>query len=383
MAHRTSGDPLRILFVSRAYPPVLGGIENHNFGIATALGAITPTTVIANTRGKKFLPLFLPYALVRILRALPSHDVVLFGDGVLAPLARVARWFFPRVTWACVIHGLDVTYATKKSTMGAIYRAVTIPALQTMDVLIAVGRQTIDEAVAHGVDRARCVFIPNGVDPQEYYRPHLTRSDLDRLLGIVTADKKVLLRMGRFVAHKGLVWFIDNVMPLLPSDVILVAMGGAPARATVGDGTILAQAQQAARARGLTDRVIFLPNRPDSEKIILFNTVDLVVSPNISVPGSMEGFGINAIETAVCERVVVAANFQGLPDAVHDGKNGFLLPREDAEAWRAKIMELLDDAFDRAAFGQAARTYTVAHFSWDGIARRYYDALAAAHNTSQ
>lgn len=376
MSH-TTDDTLRILFVSRAYPPVLGGIENQNYGIAKALGDLTPTTIIANTRGKKFLPLFLPYVLVKMLWLARRHDAVLCGDGVLAPLMYVTKWFFPRKTFACIIHGLDVTYATTTTIMGTIYRIVVIPAICKMTLLIAVGRQTIEEIVAQGASRDRCIFIPNGVDPDEHYRPASIRNDMSKLLGIDTSDKKVILRMGRFVPHKGLVWFIDTVMPHLPHNTILVAMGGAPAKATAGDSNILHIAQETARKRGVADRVIFLPNRPDSEKIILFNTVDLVVSPNIHVPGAMEGFGINAVETAVCERVVLASNFQGLPDAIHDGENGFLLPREDARAWHDKIIAVLSDDFDRTAFGKKARAYTVAHFSWPGVAQRYYNAIAA------
>ncbi len=371
--------PLRILFISRAYPPVFGGIENQNYGIAKALGAITPTTVIANTKGKKLLPFFLPYAFVKMLVLLPRHDAVLFGDGVLTPLGHVARWFFPHKTFTCIIHGLDVTYATKKSVMGKIYRAFNLPALRNMHLLIAVGRQTIEEAVKHDIDRNRCVFIPNGIDPEEYYHPISTRANLDALLGMDTSDKKVILRMGRFVPHKGLVWFIENVMPLLPEEIILVAMGGAPAKTTAGDNSILAVARRAAQKHGIANRVILLPNRPDSEKITLFNTVDLVVSPNIHVPGSIEGFGINAIEVAACERVVLASDFQGLPDAVHDGENGFLLPREDAVAWRDKILETLADDFDRIAFGKKARAYTITHFGWPGIAQRYYNAITVSH----
>ncbi len=369
--------PLRILFVSRAYPPVLGGIENQNYGIAKALGAIAPTTIIANTKGKKFLPFFLPYAFVKMLFLLPRHDAVVFGDGVLAPLGRVAQWFFPRKTFTCIIHGLDVTYATKKSLMGKIYRICNLPALRAMDLLIAVGRQTIEEAVKYNISRDRCVFIPNGIDPEEYYRPTHTRADLDTLLNTDTTDKKVILRMGRFVPHKGLVWFIENVMPLLPENVILVAMGGAPAKNTAGDSNILHRAHDAAKSNGTADRVILLSNRPDSEKIVLFNTVDLVVSPNIHIPGSIEGFGINAIETAVCERVVLASDFQGLPDAIHDGENGFLLPRENAVAWRDTILRTLADDFDSVAFGKRARAYTMLYFSWSGIAQQYHDAIAA------
>ncbi len=365
--------PLRILFVSRAYPPIFGGIENQNYGIAHALKNITPTTIIANTRGKKALLFFLPYALIKILFFLPKNDVVLFGDGVLAPLGRVAHLFYPHKKFVSIVHGLDITYAKKSSLLGKAYRAINIPALRHLDKLITVGTHTITEAMRFDINRDKCVFIPNGIDPAEYFITH-TRDELAQLLHSDLTDKKVILRMGRFVPHKGVAWFLDHVMPLLPENYIFVAMGGAVSN-TAGDVNSLSLAQKMVQKHNLHDRVFLLPNRPDTEKIILFNTVDLVISPNIDIPGSMEGFGINAIETAACERVVIASNFQGLKDAIHDGKNGFLIEHENIPAWRDKITEVLADDFDRIAFGKKARLYTIEHFSWGKIATQYREEL--------
>lgn len=365
---------LRILFISRAYPPIFGGIENQNYGIAQALSRITPTTIIANKHGKRALAWFLPYALIKMLFLLPRHDIVLFGDGVLAPLCRMGKIFYPHKKFASIIHGLDITYARKQSLMGKIYRRINIPALRACDKLIAVGMHTINEAVRFEIDRDKCVFIPNGIDPEEHFEPH-TRDELARLLNKDLADKKVILRMGRFVPHKGVAWFIDNVMPHLPQNIIFVAMGGAVSNTTMGDHNVLPLAQEMIAKHHLQDRVILLTNRSEHEKKILFNTVDLVVSPNIDIPGSMEGFGINAIETAVCERTVLVSNFQGLKDAIHDGKNGFLIEHENDALWQKKVCDLLSDHFDRRSFGIQARKYTITHFSWPHIAQKYYEAL--------
>ena len=57
----------KILFIPRAYPPVVGGIERQNFEVAKALSEITEVKIIANKKGKLFLPVFLPYALIKSL----------------------------------------------------------------------------------------------------------------------------------------------------------------------------------------------------------------------------------------------------------------------------------------------------------------------------
>lgn len=60
----------------------------------------------------------------------------------------------------------------------------------------------------------------------------------------------------------------------------------------------------------------------------LYNTADIVVSPNIRIPGSMEGFGINAIEAGACSRAVIASDLDGLKDAVHNEKWNSLRTRQ-------------------------------------------------------
>lgn len=364
---------MRILFISRAYPPVLGGIERQNYELAHALAERVPTTIVANTRGKAFLPLFLPYAFARLLLALPRHDAVLFGDGVLTPLGAVAKFLFPHKRFVAIIHGLDVTFAQNTSLLGRIYKAVNIPSLRRMDRLVMVGNHTIDQAVAAGVDRERCTFIPNGLHPDNLTTTP-DRDALARLLKMDIAGKTIILRVGRFVPHKGTAWFIDHVMPYLPDNTVFVAAGGRNASGA-GDRDAYTDSVDAVARHSLSNRVHLLTNVPQNTMRMLLNTADLYVSPNIDVPGSMEGFGINAIEAAVCGRTVLAADFQGLLDAIHDGANGILVAHDNPAAWIAAVTRVLDPSFDRATFGATAAAYTRTHFDWPAIADRYIAVL--------
>jgi glycosyltransferase involved in cell wall biosynthesis len=368
---------MKILFVSRAYPPVTGGIENQNFGLAKSLSEITPTTIFANTRGKKFLPLWLPYAALRILLTFWKYDAILFGDGVLAPLGLPVKLLSRRTKVFSVIHGLDVTFMYKTGFLARVYKRINVPSLRMLDRLIMVGNQTIEEAVKAGVDRERCVFIPNGVFLEDLFEPH-TREELGKVLGMDLQGKKVVLRIGRYVKHKGVEWFIRNVVPKLPENVVFVAAGSIVARATAGDGSYFPQCEKAVKELGFKDRVRLLTNLPQEHMNVLLNTADLVVSPNIRVPGSMEGFGINVIEAAACERVVVASDLDGLKDAVIEGKNGFLVEPGNTEAYIKKITELLRDDAYRQEFGRQARQFVMENFSWEKISREYVTIMQEA-----
>ncbi len=367
---------MKILFLSRAYPPILGGIENQNFGIAKNLAKIASVKIIANRKGKKNLPFFLPAALIKGIWFASRYDVLLVGDGVLAPIALIVKFFYPKIKTVSIVHGLDITFANKKSILGGIYRLINIPALRKIDLLIMVGNETINKAVDFGCSREKCVFIPNGVDPAALIKKH-SRQELEKLLGMNLEDKKVILRFGRYVRHKGLLWFIQNVMTKLPDNYVLVAAGGVPAQKTAGDENIYPECVDAVKKFNLSHRVKLLKNVSEEDKLILLNTADLMVSPNISVPGSLEGFGINVIEGSVCSRVVLAADIGGLKDAVVDGKNGFLLKAEDAALWIQKIKEILSNQEDSLIFSENAKRFTIDNFSWEVVARRYLDEISA------
>lgn len=363
----------RILFISRAYPPILGGIENQNYGIATELSKLTTVKIIANKKGKKFLPFFLVTATFNALLSLWKYDVVLFGDGVLAPVGVFLKFFHPRKKFTSIIHGLDITFAYKNSLMGKIYRFVNIPALKKMDKLIMVGNQTISEALKFGIDKEKCVFIPNGFD-EEKVSNNFTRKELADFLNVDLTDKKVILRVGRFVRHKGLDWFIREVMPLLPANYILIGAGGR-SKKTVGDSDIFPDCEKNIQDKNLNGKVFLFPNIAQDKMNLLFNTVDLFISPNVPVPGSMEGFGINAIEGAACAKVVVSSDLEGLKDAIINGKNGFMVEPRNAEQFAKKIKAILADDNFREAFGKRAQVFSFENFSWNVVGNKYLEEL--------
>lgn len=364
----------KILFISRAYPPILGGIENQNYGIATELSRLTAVKIIANRHGKKFLPLFLIKATFISLFSLWKYDVVLFGDGVLTPLGVFLKIFHPRKKFVSIIHGLDLTFAYKKSILGKIYKNIVIPAIDKMDKLIMVGNSTISEAAKLGINKYKCVFIPNGFDAEKV-SGNFTRKELADFLNMDLTNKKVILRVGRFVRHKGLDWFIREVMPLLPANYILIGAGGRVAKKTVGDSDIFPDCEKNIKEKYLNGRVFLFPNIAQDKMNLLFNTVDLFISPNVKVPGSMEGFGINAIEGAACAKVVVSSDLEGLKDAVINGKNGFMVEPGNADQFVKKIKAILDDESFCVNFGKRAQAFTFENFSWPAVGKRYLEEL--------
>jgi len=350
---------MKILFISRAYPPVVGGIENQNFELGQWLSKIADVKIIANKYGKKFLPIFIPYSIIRALFLIRKYDAILLGDGVLSFVGWKLK-FLTKKPVICVIHGLDITYKNwifQKFWVGIF--------LKKMSRLIAVGNETIRAGVDHGIPEEKFVFIPNGVDPKKC-QGNFSRADLQKILKENIGDKKIILTSGRLVKRKGVAWFVRNVMPKLPENFHYVIASDGPDRENIVSAIV---------EKNLSSRIDMFGFVTDKTRNILFNTADLFVQPNIRVAGDMEGFGISVIEAGACSQVVLASDLEGLKDAIKDGENGFLLPSGDGDAWAEKIKEVLSDDNFRKEFGAKAKNFVENNYSWEKISQIYLNEI--------
>ena len=346
-----------ILFISRNYPPKTGGLEIYSYHLIRAFAAKHKVEKIVLSKGRWHLIWFFPWALFKALWIQIVHGriPVHLCDGLLAPLGAVLK-LLTRTRVTATLHGLDVTYANP------LYQKLIPPCLAYLDQLVCVSRATMQEASRRGLADVKCTVIANGVNPDEIYNPELAaegRLTLSQHIGRDIVDRRILLTVGRLVQRKGVVWFIENVMPILdPSWIYLVA----------GDGPELDRILSSIEISDLNDRVIFLGRVTDEERNLLLNTTDLFVMPNIKIKGDMEGFGIAAIEAGSCGVPVVASDLEGLKDAVIDGVSGYLVETENPSAFLKTIMRIdLKPEKVRAAVAE--------HYGWESIFRRYRQVL--------
>lgn len=367
---------MKIIFVSRAYPPIIGGIERQNYEIANSLARITETKIIANKLGRKFLPVFAPYALIKTLLILRNYDAVVLGDGVLSFIAFFIKLFSKKPVLS-IVHGLDINY--NSASLGVWYEKLLIALYQKLwvgvflkkiDKFIAVGLETINVGVKAGMAKEKLIFIPNGVDTRNI-RKGKEKFDFKKALGEDIRNKKIILTLGRMAKRKGVAWFIENVMPRFGKDVLYIVAGKGPDKKNIL-GAIKKTDQQ--------DCVKVLENVSDPEKLRLYNSVDLFVQPNIKVVGDLEGFGLVILEAASCELPVIASNMEGLKNAIQNGKNGFLVEPYDIDSYVKKINYLLEDRNFSRDFGKRARQYVVENYDWKIIAEKYLEEIKSVIN---
>lgn len=340
---------MRVLFVTRKYPPRVGGMENFSFAVTT--GYPEPKTVIALGRSQLHLIWFFPYALARVALTASRYDVIHLGDPLLCAAGLVPRLLFKRKI-AITVHGLDLTY---QSPLYQLYLKLFLRA----DAFIAISESTRRLAEARALERVKLITI--GV-PDRYLG--LKRApNADAELNEKRAGRVVLVTVGRLVRRKGAAWFVRHVLPRLSNALYLV----------IGTGPDHEEILRAAAETGTTDSLWMVGSVSDERLLALLSAADVFVMPNIEVPGDVEGFGIVAIEAAASGLPVVAARLEGIPDAIADGQNGRLLPSADASAFVAAIEELCRDPEQRAALGERGRAYTAQHNSWPRIIDQYVE----------
>ena len=353
----------RVLFLSRSFPPVVGGMETHNAALARHLPQHFDTIAVVNPMGRKGLGRYLCRAVWAVLINARKVDAILLGDGVLSVLAPLVRLLAPRVTVVCVLHGLDVTYPNP------IYQRLWPGFFQRhMTQLIAVSRATAAAAIERGVPAERLHVIGNGIDLPEHL-PSRDQAALCRQLGLSLNGRQVLLLLGRLVRRKGAEWFVREVMPELRGTYLLVIAGDGPERARI---------EHAIAHAGLEGSVSLLGKVDEDTKLKLLVSADLLVQPNIPVAGDMEGFGLTVLEAAAAGLPVAASRLEGLEDALNEGETGWLVAPGNALAWKELLMQLAHTPEVRAARAQHARERVRESGTWESVVALYAEVINAA-----
>ncbi len=94
------------------------------------------------------------------------------------------------------------------------------------------------------------------------------------------------------------------------------------------------------------------------------------------VPSAYEGLPLVIVEAMRCGLPVVASHVSGHPEAVEEGRTGFLVPLDDPAALARRCVELLSNPELRAEMGRAAARLSLERFSMERHLRAYLDVYA-------
>jgi len=219
------------------------------------------------------------------------------------------------------------------------------------DRIITVSHADKQLAVNYHIANQKKIFvIHNGI------------ADIEQgLLADPVNETAILTMVARVAQPKNFVSLLDALA--LIDDKYLLRV--------VGDGPELSHVQEYAKKLGIEKKIDFMGSRNDVPVILASSDIFILSS-------DWEGFPISIIEAMRAGLPIIASNVGGISEAVIENRNGYMVPRGDAELLSRAIRLLLSDKKKRQKMGQCSRVFFeeqgTTGIMLDGI-EKVYDSL--------
>ncbi len=336
MARYIRAKGLRVVVAGRLDSSVFNGSDVEVF----ALNKPFRTTHTSDIR------LFL---LLTRLRLRFGRKVLLYS--LLINNIKVFRWMRWVLPWECIsfVHGNE--------TLRLLHRK---PETLRKNILTCLCVFANSHYTAGLVERLghmdNLVVLSPGI-PSDNYRNYLPGSDarLEKY-----RNRKTILMLSRLVKRKGhatVIRCISRLREKHPDILLLIA----------GSGGYRRRIEEMVKEIGLQDHVELIGFVPEVDKPALYDACRVYCMPSeISEERfDVEGFGITFLEAAAMGKIVIGTDSGGIPDAIEDGRSGFLIRPGDDE----QLADLLDRIFSQPEIFEPMREFArkraIEQFDWD------------------
>ncbi len=367
-----------VLIVTNDFPPRQGGIQSfvHNLALglppdevvvyastypgAAEFDAAQPFRVVRHPTG---LLVPTPAARRRILATLAEHRARAVWFGAAAPLALLAPSL--RAAGAerivATTHGHEAGWAVLPGARSALRRIA-----DGCDVVTYLGEYTRLRLAPLMAGRTDLVQLTPGVDSAAF-RPGLDASGVRARYGL--AGHPVVVCVSRLVARKGQDSLIEawpDVLARVPDARLLI----------IGRGPYEDRLRRLIDERGVGASVVLTGGVAADELPQHVAAGDVFAMPCRTRRAGLdvEGLGIVYLEASAAGLPVIAGDSGGAPDAVLDGRTGYVVGGRDRADLVERLTELLGDPALRARMGTAGRAWVEQRWRWPQLSAQL-DAL--------
>lgn len=296
------------------------------------------------------------YYILKILRKNPDAVIIATTWDLGIPFGFLKR-FFKKAKLIVIAHGKDVTKVKQKRTLKGFQKTIELSSL-----VAAVSKYTQGQILKRisQINLDHIIFLPNGIDLQFFFHTDNCQDVLKELNIKQTA--RIILTLARVIERKG----HDTVLRCLPKilgefpETVYVIAG------PVQDKNFHERLLTLIDNLQIKDHVIFVDeiSKKELSKYYSLSDVYVMVSREIPETGDSEGFGITFLEANACQCPVIGSYSGGIPDAIEDGKSGFLVPSDDHEALAEKILTLFRNPQLAKQMGEYGRQRVEQNFTW-------------------
>lgn len=244
----------------------------------------------------------------------------------------------PMVT---TLHGTDITLVGNHP----FYKPAVTFSINNSDFVTSVSESLKKDTINSFDITKEIEVIPNFIDVGKFEKTSFTDCQRELMAG---EDEKIITHISNFRAVKRI------------EDVVRIFYGiqkKIKARLMmVGEGPMRETAENMVRELNIRDRVLFLGQSNEIDKILCFSDLFLL-------PSESESFGLAALEAMVHSVPVISSNAGGLPEVNINGYSGYLHDVGDVDAMANSAIAILEDESELTKFKKqaliAARKYDI------------------------
>lgn len=356
---------MRILHVSKFYPPVMGGIESVAFELTEGMNRLghQADVLCANTQrstqrdtselgysivrtgslGKLLKTSISPVMAWEARRQAGRYDVI--HVQMPDPMAAVAMWV-ARPSAKLVLHWQSDVVNQRRALK--LYEPLQHWLLSRADAIIATTPPYAESSPWLRPWAKKIEIIPLGISDMPV-EPDRRRVEALRQK---YAGKRLVFSLGRMTYYKGFDVLIDAAAKL-PEDC-MVLVGGA--------GELLAEYRATVSARGLADRIAFVGKLSEEDTLAHFDACDVFC---LASTVRAEAFGVVLLEAMAFGKPLVTADIpgSGVPWVNVHGVTGLTAQAGNATELANAICTVIGDRPLAQRMGAAARERFLQNFT--------------------
>jgi len=348
---------VKVLQISKFYPPVMGGIESVAWELTEGLNragvradvlcsnqmrhttqeytASGYTVVRAASMGLMLSTSMAP-AMVRVLQRI-SAGYNLMHVHMPDPMAAFAIWA-SRPRAKLVVHWHSDVIRQRKALK--LYEPLQRWLLARADAIVATSQPYADASAVLRAWRGKIEVIPIGISDNHTLACSIKAAAVrQRFRG-----RRIVFALGRMTYYKGFDVLIEAAAALPDDCAVLIG----------GEGEMLDHYRSMVAQRGLAGKVHLLGHINDDDLPSHFEACDVFCMPSTL---RAEAYGVAMVEAMVMGKPIVATDIagSGVPWVNVDGRTGFNVPVGQAKPLADALLGILTDADLRQRLGSASR----------------------------
>ena len=231
------------------------------------------------------------------------------------------------------LHGTDITLVGSHP----FYKTAVTFSINKSDAVTSVSQNLKEDTQRLFHTKKDIKVIPNFIDIDKYIN---TYKDCDRDL-LALPEERVITHVSNFRPVKCIGDVIEifyNIQKELPAKLIMV-----------GEGPERKKAELLCKTYKIEDKVVFLGNSSEVDKILCFSDLFLL-------PSQTESFGLAALEAMASGVPVISSNSGGIPEVNIQGVSGFLSPVGAIDEMVQNALKILKDDTVLETFKKGAQS---------------------------